>query len=71
MWQHRHKNVPEMPRTVEQLSDRVHLFAPIAKYYRGSCVAGDSRAVIFITPTMLQALKEAKALIGDGTFKVG
>lgn len=63
-----------IPDTYKELGEKLKTLKFLQKFYRGYAEAGAgeeySVCFIFITDTMLRALKKVIQLLADGTFKV-
>lgn len=67
----RDKVVPKTPNTLKELGELLSKYDKYHGFYRTTVVLDDERdVIIFISNTMVKALKEAKELMGDGTFRV-
>lgn len=71
MWHHRMLGVPPTPHSLNELERSIGGFGIISEVYQGSCFGDDgSVGLVFIHPRMLERLRVATALWGDGTFRV-
>lgn len=71
MQKHRRRNVPPLPASMLELKNSIQDFYAVNEVYRDFAQGQDgSVALIFITDTMKEALKECTVLLADGTFKV-
>lgn len=62
---------PPLPNNLEELALHLENHDPMKGFYRGSKTATDGSIVlIFMTKTMLKALRTIKKLYTDGTFEV-